>query len=126
MEKAIEKVKGCLTKDYANFSGRASRSEYWYFALFVFIVVIALTIIDGFMGTLDVKSGHGLLSSIFSLAILIPQLAVQVRRLHDVDKSGWWLLIYLIPIIGVIWMLVLYCIKGTEGENRFGPDPLQV
>ena len=122
MEKAIE----CLTKNYANFSGRASRSEYWYFALFVFIGIVLLMIIDSVTGFYDSKANIGLFSTIFKLAIFIPQLAVSVRRLHDVDKSGWWWFIALIPIIGIIWLLVLYCTKGTEGENRFGSDPLQV
>jgi len=122
MEKAIE----CVTKKYANFSDRASRSEYWYFALFIFIATIVLTLIDMSAGTYDAKSGHGLLGTIFSLAMLVPNLSVTVRRLHDVDKSGWWMLIGIIPIIGAIWMLVLFCSKGTEGQNRFGADSLQV
>ena len=122
MEKAIE----CITKKYANFSDRASRSEYWYFALLIFISTIVLTLIDHFMGTDSAKSGHGLLSTVFSLAMLVPNIAVTVRRLHDVDKSGWWLLIGIIPIIGGIWLLVLFCTKGTDGDNRFGADPLRV
>jgi len=121
MEKAIE----CFTKNYANFSDRASRSEYWLFCLLIFIATIVLSIIDGLTGTYNIKSGHGLLNTIFSLAAFIPSIAVSVRRLHDVNKSGWWLLISLIPIIGAIWLLVLYCTKGTEGDNEFGSDPLQ-
>ena len=123
MEKAIE----CLTKNYANFSGRASRSEYWYFALFISIGIVLLTIIDSLSGfyIYNSESNIGLFSAIFKLAIVVPQLAVSVRRLHDIDKSGWWWFLYAIPIIGAIWMLVLLCTKGTEGENRFGSDPLQ-
>lgn len=121
MEKAIQ----CLTKNYANFSGRASRSEYWLFILFTFIVSFVLVLIDMAAGTYDAHSRHGLLSGIFSLIVIIPSLAVGVRRLHDIDKSGWWLFISIIPIIGGIYLFVLNCTKGTEGSNRFGEDPLQ-
>jgi len=122
MEKALE----CFTKKYADFSGRASRSEYWFFILFFTIGFLMLVLIDFFMGTYNNKMHMGLLSSVFYLAVIIPYLSVKVRRLHDVDKSGWWLLINLIPIIGGIWLFILYCTKGTDGENRFGSDPLQV
>jgi len=126
MEKAIE----CLTKNYANFSGRAPRSEYWMFTLLMFLLGAAIGLIIGIAGGIfgidNMKSLISLFQNILFLATIIPSVAVSVRRLHDVDKSGWWLLIGLIPIIGAIWLFVLYCTKGTEGDNRFGSDPLQV
>jgi uncharacterized membrane protein YhaH (DUF805 family) len=107
-----------LTK-YATFSGRARRKEHWYFALFS-------TIIVGILGAADVATGGmGLFSGIYSLAILIPSLAVGVRRLHDTNRSGWWLLIVLVPLIGVIVLLIFMLQGGTQGENRYGGDPKQ-
>jgi uncharacterized membrane protein YhaH (DUF805 family) len=95
------------------FGGRAVRSEYWFFILFQFLVVVALSIVDLVVGT-------GVLSSIASLALLLPTLAVGARRLHDTDKSGWWLLIGLIPLIGAIVLIVFFCQEGTPGANRYG------
>lgn len=121
MEKAIQ----CLTKKYADFSGRASRSEYWYFALLIFSANIILTLVDVFTGTYNAKAGFGLLDGLFMFATIIPNISVNVRRLHDIDKSGLWMFILLIPIVGPIWLIILCCIKGTEGTNRFEEDPLQ-
>lgn len=102
---------------YVDFTGRSSRSENWWWCLFYAIVyVVSLT--------LDIASDSGLLTLITALGMLLPTLAVQVRRLHDLDKSGWWLLITLIPLIGFIVALVWFCSKGTEGDNRYGSDPL--
>lgn len=106
--------------NYANFSGRARRSEYWYFTLFNFLVGIALNLIDTFVLNM---SEVGLLGSIYSLAMLIPGLAVAVRRLHDVGKSGWYYLLILLPIIGWIWLLVLFFTEGDNGANEYGPNP---
>ena len=102
--------------NYANFNGRASRQEYWMFILFNFIFTIVVGFIDGFLSL-------GFLSLLYLLAILIPGLAVLVRRLHDVNKSGWWLFIGLIPIIGAIWLLILLCTDSNPGENNYGPSP---
>ena len=102
--------------NYANFNGRASRQEYWMFNLFNFIFTIVVGFIDGFLSL-------GFLSLLYVLAILIPGLAVFVRRLHDVNKSGWWFFINFIPIIGAIWMLILLCTDGNPGENSYGPSP---
>ena len=102
--------------NYANFNGRASRQEYWMFILFNFIFTIVVGFIDGFLSL-------GFLSLLYVLAILIPGLAVLVRRLHDVNKSGWWFFIIFIPIIGTIWMLILLCTDGNPGENSYGPSP---
>lgn len=124
-------VKTCFGK-YATFAGRAQRSEFWWFVLFVWVTSIVLTIVDSTMFGTVVRTPGGFsastntpyLSGLFSLAILLPNLAVSVRRLHDTDRSGWWLLIGLIPLVGFIVLLVFFTSKGTEGDNRFGPDPL--
>lgn len=113
-----------VLKQYADFSGRARRKEYWMFVLFNLIIAIALGIIDGMMGTME--AGFGLLGVIYSIAVFIPGLAVSVRRLHDVGKSGWMLLVALIPIIGGIWLLVLVASDGQHGENKYGPSPKAV
>ena len=110
-------------KKYAVFSGRARRKEYWYFVLFNIIVAIVLSLIDLLLGTFSSASNIGLLSGIYGLAVIIPTLAVTVRRLHDIDRTGWWILINLIPLIGTIVLLVFEVTPGTPGSNRFGPDP---
>jgi uncharacterized membrane protein YhaH (DUF805 family) len=112
-------------KKYAVFSGRARRTEFWYFVLFNIIVTIVLSLIDTLLGTFNVLRGVGLLSGIYGLAVLIPTLAVIVRRLHDVDRTGWWIFIGLIPLIGAIVLLVFELTPGTPGSNRYGPDPKQ-
>ena len=103
--------------NYVNFAGRAVRSEYWYWVLFVIVVSIVASIIDAVLGTT-------LFNPIFSLAVLLPSIAVGVRRLHDLDRSGWWLLLGLIPLIGAIVLIVWFVGRGTPGANRFGPDLL--
>jgi uncharacterized membrane protein YhaH (DUF805 family) len=112
-----------VLKKYAVFNGRARRKEYWFFYLFYIIFIIVLVMIDGVTGTLDEGTGIGVLSGIFILAMLIPGIAVTIRRLHDTDRSGWWILISLIPFIGGIWLLVLMVLDGTPGQNQYGPDP---
>jgi uncharacterized membrane protein YhaH (DUF805 family) len=111
-----------VLKNYVGFSGRARRKEYWMFTLFSLIVAVVLAIIDG-MGGFMTDSGMGLLGLLYSLAVLLPSIAVSVRRLHDIDKSGWWLLLILVPLIGAIVLLVFAVMEGTRGDNRFGPDP---
>ena len=110
-------------KKYAVFSGRSRRKEYWFFVLFVVIISIVLNIIDGLIGAYDRSMGAGLLSTIFSLAILIPSIAVSVRRLHDIDRTGWWVLIALVPLVGWIVLLVFHVQDSTPGTNRYGPNP---
>jgi len=106
-------VKTVLTENYINFQGRASRSEFWWFALFVFVVSVVLNLVSEVLGGL------------FALAVLLPYIAVAVRRLHDVDRSGWWYLLVLIPLIGGLILIFAFFIhRGTAGANRFGPDPL--
>lgn len=110
-------------KKYATFSGRAQRAEYWYYTLFYILIYIGLTIIDSVTGTFDAESGVGLLGSLMGLALLIPTLAVTVRRLHDTGRSGWWLLIGLIPLVGLIVMLVFTVQDSKPGDNEYGPNP---
>jgi len=112
-----------VLRKYAVFSGRARRKEYWLFVLFNIIISIALTVIDTMTGTFSKEASAGLLSGIYTLAVLIPGIAVAVRRLHDIDRSGWWLLIILIPVIGAIVLLVFMVQNSKPGENRFGENP---
>lgn len=123
-------VRTCFSK-YATFSGRAVRSEYWYFALFGILGQIVLGMIDGILfntgsmmhgpGSVSFQSDGGPLSLLFSLAIFLPSLAVGVRRLHDIDKSGWWLLLILLPLIGFLVLLYFFVQPSQPGANRFGP-----
>ncbi|ANJ67332.1 hypothetical protein A9404_08010 [Halothiobacillus diazotrophicus] len=108
-----------VLKQYAVFNGRARRAEYWYFVLFNLIISIVLGIVDGMLGS----SGVGLLGGLYSLAVLIPSLAVSVRRLHDTNRSGWWLLLLLIPLIGFIVILIFMVQDSTPGENTYGSNP---
>ena len=112
-----------VLKKYAVFSGRARRKEYWFFALFNVIIIIALTFVDVSAGSYDIDSGFGLLSGLYSLAVLLPGIAVAVRRLHDIDRTGWWLLIAFVPLIGAIVLLVFMVLDSTPGENQYGPNP---
>ena len=110
-------------KKYVDFSGRARRKEYWMFALFNFIFAIVAIILDNIFGTAIENVGYGIFYSLFALAVFLPSLAVLVRRLHDVGKSGWFILIGLIPIIGGIWLLILMVTDGQPGENKYGANP---
>jgi len=112
-----------VIKNYAVFSGRARRKEYWMFVLFNIIFCIVAAILDNILGMSIEGVGYGPIYIVYCLAILIPSLAVAVRRLHDTGRTGWFILIGLIPIIGGIWLLVLFCINGNAGENKYGPDP---
>ena len=111
-----------VLQKYFVFSGRARRKEYWMFALFSILISIGLGIVDAVAG-LTTAQGIGILGGIYGLAIIIPSLAVSFRRLHDTDRSAWWLLIALIPIIGSIVLLIFFVMDGTPGDNRFGPSP---
>ena len=122
-----ESVKTVFSK-YATFSGRAQRSEYWWFVLFNIIVSLLLALLFGNghgMGGGMGMGGGNLANSLWSLATLLPSLAVGARRLHDIDRAGWWLLLAFIPLLGLIILLYFFATKGTLGPNRFGPDPLQ-
>ncbi len=110
-----------VLKAYAVFSGRARRKEYWMFTLIGVLVAIGLTFVDL---VLHLRIGNtGLFSGLYSLAMIVPSLAVLVRRLHDTDRNGWWCLIALIPFIGPVVLLVFLVMDGTPGANRFGPSP---
>jgi uncharacterized membrane protein YhaH (DUF805 family) len=109
-------------RHYADFSGRASRAEYWLFVLFFIIIYAACIAIDYAVFGAG-QSGIPVLALLAYLIHFIPGLAVLVRRLHDVDRSGWWLLISLVPVIGGIWLLVLLCSEGTYGPNEYGANP---
>jgi uncharacterized membrane protein YhaH (DUF805 family) len=105
--------------NYVNFSGRASRFEYWYFALFLFVVGLLTALID-LLAFPAIEWSP--VNTLFSLATFLPSISISVRRLHDIDRTGWWVLIAL-TIVGIILLLVWACTRGTVGSNRFGPDP---
>ena len=126
MGEAVRSVLG----QYATFSGRASRSEYWWWFLVVFLLNILLNIVDGSvvapllgLKSTDVYASHPT-AMLAALVLFLPNLAVAVRRLHDRDRSGWWLLLGFIPVIGTLVLLIFFIQKGTLGDNRFGPPPL--
>jgi uncharacterized membrane protein YhaH (DUF805 family) len=107
-------------QNYVNFNGRSQRSAFWWWIVFVWIVQIIAGIID------FVIFGTYAIYYAAALVLLLPNIAVQARRLHDTDRSGWFMLLALIPIVGAIILLIWYCQRGTNGPNRFGPDPLPV
>lgn len=108
-------VQTCFS-NYATFSGRAHRPEYWWFALFNVLGSLALAVFD-------ILLGIDALSTLFSLAVLLPSLAVGARRLHDIGRSGWWLLLWFIPLIGQLVMIYWAIQPGDQGTNEFGPPP---
>ena len=105
-----------VLKRYLDFSGRAQRMEYWMFTLINILVMLGLAILDALLGL-------GFLSTIYALGVLIPSLAVGVRRLHDTNRSGWWLLIGLVPLIGLIVLIVFFVQDSQPGANEYGPNP---
>jgi uncharacterized membrane protein YhaH (DUF805 family) len=117
--------------NYVNFNGREARPAYWWWVLFGALVSLVTRVLDGLLGSNIVRTnqygteiGIGIISSLVGLALLLPSIAVLVRRLHDTDRSGWWYLIVLIPILG--WLVLLYflVIAGTPSDNRYGPPPV--
>ncbi len=112
-----------VLKKYVVFSGRSGRPEFWWFFLINLIVSIVLVTIDFQLGLLIAGGAGGVLSTVYSLATLLPSLGVSVRRLHDTNRSGWWMLILLVPLIGLIVMLIFFIMAGTPDENRHGPNP---
>ena len=115
-----------VLKKYVDFSGRARRSEYWYFALFNIIFLIVAMALDNLLGTTVPPMPYGAFYLIYGMLVLIPGLAVFVRRMHDVGKSGAYFFLIFIPIIGAIWLLVLCVTEGTSGKNIYGEDPKAV
>ncbi len=108
---------------YATFSGRAQRAEYWYYILFYLLLVMGLSSIDRLTGTYNELFGVGLLSGLCGLGLMLPSVAVGVRRLHDTGRSGWWLLLGLIPLLGSLILLVFYIQDSQPGGNAYGPNP---
>jgi len=123
----MDAVKNAIMNNYANFSGRASRSEYWWFALFGFAVNFSANIIDAILGIEIVSgSGYGPLTSIAILALLLPNIGLVVRRLHDTGRSGWMYLIGLIPCVGLIILLVFLVQDGEPHPNAYGEVPTNI
>lgn len=124
-------VRTCFQK-YVTFSGRAARSEFWWFALFVWAGQILLSVVDSFVfgtvtnydGGVSAETNTPVLSGLFALATFLPAISVAVRRLHDKDRSGWWYWIALVPLIGALLLLFWFVTEGTRGANTYGPDPL--
>ena len=108
-----------VLRRYVEFTGRASRTEFWMFVLISVIVSIVLSIIGGFAG----DTARSALSSLYSLAVLVPSLALGARRLHDTNRSGWWQLVGLIPVVGWIVLIVFYVMPSDPGDNQYGPPP---
>lgn len=106
-----------VTTKYATFSGRARRSEYWYFVLFASIFSVVLTVVDGISGT------NGMAYLLLTLPLLPPGLAVTARRFHDIGMSGWWLLLHLVPIVGPVVLFFLMCFDSQPGDNAYGSNP---
>jgi uncharacterized membrane protein YhaH (DUF805 family) len=104
-------------KKYADFSGRSRRTEYWLFVLFSMVIAMVLGVVDYVLGS------PGIVGLLFAFAILIPSIAVAVRRMHDTNRSGWWLLIAFIPIVGTIVLLIFLLLDSNPGDNRFGANP---
>ena len=115
-------VQSCFAK-YATFAGRASRSEFWYWILFSTLASTAAGILDR---AFDLFVGYdaGVIAGLWGLGTLLPLLAVSVRRLHDIGRIGWWLVLFFVPFFGGLLLIVWFCIKGSHGYNGFGPDPL--
>ena len=111
----MEAVKSCFTQ-YVGFNGRARRSEFWYFELFYVIVATVGNILAG-------VTGLSWITAIVSLAFMLPALGVMIRRMHDIGKSGWWILITIIPLVGTIIMIVWCCKDSEPGSNQYGPCP---
>ena len=124
-------VKTCFSK-YVTFSGRAQRSEFWWFFLFTFVGNFVLSIVDSTLfgtvttgpGSFEAHTNTPILSGLFGLACLLPSISVAVRRLHDTDRSGWWWWLWLVPLIGIIVLIVWWASKGTNGANKYGQDPM--
>lgn len=107
---------------FLDFEGRSTRKEFWLFYLFFIVSYIVLSIIDILLDLYSDEAEIGFISGVYTLIMFIPLLSVQIRRLHDIDRTGFWILISIIPIIGAIVLLIFMCLKGSEGENRFGPE----
>jgi uncharacterized membrane protein YhaH (DUF805 family) len=112
-----------VLRQYADFNGRARRTEYWMFVLISTVIGIVLAVLDNVLGLTFMQGSTGVLGLLYSLAVLVPSLAVGARRLHDTGRSGWLLLIMLIPLVGAIVLIVFLATAGNVGSNSYGPDP---
>lgn len=112
-------VRTCLKEKYATIAGRARRSEYWWFFLFVLLCNLVLSIVDAIL-----FGEAQIVQALFSLAVLVPGVCAAGRRMHDTGRSAWWLLLVLIPLVGSLILLFMFAQKGTDGPNEYGPDPL--
>jgi uncharacterized membrane protein YhaH (DUF805 family) len=110
-------------KNYAGFAGRAQRKEYWFYVLFYVLFGLAVGLVEGMLGMRGPEGQSGPLSVIYALAFLIPTIAVAVRRLHDTGRTGWWLLLAFIPLLGAIAPIYFYVLDSQPGDNRYGPNP---
>ena len=114
-----EAIKTSLVEKYATFSGRATRSEYWYVVLFGYLLALLIVFLGMIIDSPELIIG---LSTVLSLILLVPGLALCIRRLHDTGRSGWWYLLVLIPYIGAFALLIIFCLKSSE-DNKYGPKP---
>ena len=113
-----------VLKQYAVFAGRSRRKEYWMFVLFNFLAIVGLTIVEAVLRRITGMNPDGtVLANLYTLAVLLPSIGVAIRRLHDTNRSGWWLLIGLVPVIGFIVLIVFFATDSQPGQNRFGPNP---
>jgi uncharacterized membrane protein YhaH (DUF805 family) len=112
-----------VLRQYADFAGRARRTEYWMFVLFSVIIEIVFIVLDNLLGLAFMPGSSGWLTTLYVLAVLLPGLGVSVRRLHDTGRSGWWVLISLVPLVGAIVLIVFLATEGNAGDNVYGPDP---
>lgn len=115
-----------VLRHFADFSGRARRKEFWMFVIINIIIFIITIGLDNILNTTIDKAGNGYINLLYVLTVFIPALAVGVRRMHDIGKSGWMVLVGLIPVAGIVWLIILYTTKGVNGSNKYGPDPKEV
>jgi len=112
-----------VLRQYSDFEGRAQRSEYWFFVLINVIVTFILAFLDSAFGMFDPQTGWGVLSAVYALALFLPSLAVSVRRLHDTGRSGWWMLLLFVPMVGALVLIFFFVLESQADANRYGMNP---
>jgi len=112
-----------VLKKYAVFNGRARRKEYWYFILCNFLLSFVIAFVDAMTGNINAETGMGLFSMVYAVLMLVPSIAVGVRRLHDTGRSGWWVLLALIPVLGSLALIYFFAIDSERGDNQYGKNP---